>query len=165
MKIEIPPGVNDHCRIVLTQMGHAGKNGGSQGDLIAEIRVAKHPYFERRGDDLHLELPLAVWEAALGAEVEIPTLDGAIRLKIPAGVQPGDRIRIENRGVPFLHGGGRGDQIVALRVQIPRRMDEKSKKLMDGLRRHDRGNPRQLCRWPKRPGKSNSWRFPRGSHP
>ena len=150
VRLQIPPGASDHCRVILTGMGHTGKNGGPKGDLVAEIRVEKHPYFERRGDDLHLELPLAIWEAALGTEVEVPTLDGALRVKIPAGVQPGDPIRLVGRGVPFLHGGGRGDQILALRIQIPRKMDEKSRKMMEGLRRHSQADVRQRCRWPKR---------------
>jgi molecular chaperone DnaJ len=157
--LQIPPGVSDHCRMVLTHMGHTGKNGGPKGDLVAEIRVEKHPYFERKGDDLYLELPLAFWEAALGTEIEIPTLDGALWVKIPAGVQPGDHIRIAGRGVPFLHGDGRGDQILALRIQIPRKMDEKSKKIMEGLRRHSQADPRRHCPWPRRSEEDDSWGF------
>ena len=148
VRLEIPPGVNDRCRMVLTRMGHAGKNGGAKGDLVAEIRVEKHPYFERKGDDLYLNLPLAIWEAALGTEIEVPTLDGALRVKIPAGVQPGDQIRMAGRGVPFLHGGGRGDQILALKIQIPRKMDEKSRKIMEGLRRQNKANPGRHSLWP-----------------
>jgi molecular chaperone DnaJ len=161
IRIQIPPGVSDHCRLVLTHKGHTGKNGGQKGDLVAEIRVAKHPYFERKGDDLHLEVLLAVWEAALGAEIEVPTLDGGLRVKIPAGVQPGDHIRIAGRGVPFLHGGGRGDQILVLRIQIPRKMDEKSKKIMEGLRKHSQADPRRHGPWPGRSKEGDS----RGSSP
>jgi molecular chaperone DnaJ len=155
VRLQIPPGVSDHCRVVLTRMGHAGKNGGPRGDLVVAIRVEKHPYFERRGDDLYLELPLAIWEAALGTEIEVLTLDGALRVKIPAGVQPGDHIRLAGRGVPFLHGGGRGDQILALRIQIPRKMDEKFRKMMEGLRRHGQAGAGRHGRWPGRSGKED----------
>jgi molecular chaperone DnaJ len=152
--------VSDHCRLVLTHKGHTGKNGGPKGDLVAEIRVEKHPYFERKGDDLHLEVLLAVWEAALGTEIEVPTLDGGLRVKIPAGVQPGDHIRIAGRGVPFLHGGGRGDQILALKIQIPRKMDEKSKKIMEGLRRQNKANPGRHSLWPGSAEGENSRGWP-----
>jgi len=141
--------------------GPHGKERRAERDLVAEIRVAKHPYFERKGDDLHLEVLLAVWEAALGAEIEVPTLDGGLRVKIPAGVQPGDHIRIAGRGVPFLHGGGRGDQILVLRIQIPRKMDEKSKKIMEGLRKHSQADPRRHGPWPGRSKEGDS----RGSSP
>ncbi len=147
VRLEIPPGVKDHCRVVLPRMGHTGKNGGAKGDLVAEIRVEKHPYFERKGDDLCLDLPLAVWEAALGVEIEVPTLEGRLRVKIPAGVQPGDQIRIAGQGVPFLHGGGRGDQVLTLKIQIPRKMDEKSRKMMEGLRKQTQADPRRHCPW------------------
>lgn len=134
--IRVPPGVDDHCRLYFSRMGHEGKRGGPRGDLIAEVRVKKHPILERRGGDLYLELPLAMWEAALGTEVEVPTLEGKVRVNIPAGTQCGEEVRVPQEGVPLLGGSGRGDLVISPRILVPRKVDKKSRNLLEELRRH-----------------------------
>jgi molecular chaperone DnaJ len=151
--LHIPPGVNDHCRLYLAQLGHVGKSGGLRGDLALEMRVKPHPRFERKGDDLYAGLSLAIWEAALGTEVEVLTLDGTARVKIPAGVQSGDQIRIPKRGMPFLQGGGRGDQILCLKIQVPREVDGKSKKILVELERRNSFVARRKRDWTGRKGR------------
>jgi len=151
--VQIPPGVNDHCRLYLPRLGHAGRAAGLKGDLVAEIRVKPHPHFERKGDDLYSGLSLAIWEAALGTEVEVSTLDGTARVKIPAGVQSGDQIRIPKRGIPFLQGGGRGDQILRLKIQVPREMDGKSRKILEELERRSSAVSGRKRDWTGRSGK------------
>ncbi len=151
--IQIPPGVNDHCRFYFPQLGHAGRPAGLKGDLVAEIRVKPHPHFERKGDDLYAGLSLAIWEAALGTEVEVRTLEGTARVKIPAGVQAGDQIRIPKRGIPFLQGGGRGDQILRLKIQVPREVDGKSRKILEELERRSSAVSRRKRDWTGRSGK------------
>jgi molecular chaperone DnaJ len=150
--VQIPPGVNDHCRLYLLHLGHAGKAAGPNGDLVAEIRVKPHPLFERKGDDLYAGLPLAIWEAALGTEVEVPTLEGMARVKIPAGVQSGDQVRIPRRGIPFLQGEGRGNLILRLKIQVPREVDEKSKKILEELERRGSSVSRWKRDWTGRSG-------------
>jgi molecular chaperone DnaJ len=145
--IEIPPGVDDGCRIYLTGMGQVGNSGGPTGDLGVTIRVQEHPYFLRRGDDLHLTVPLAVWEAALGAEVEVPTLDGPVTLAIPQGTQSRDRLRLAGKGVPHFHGGGRGDQVISLEIVLPQGLNDRSKDVLGELKRLNPEDPRQGCGW------------------
>lgn len=147
ISLPIPPGINDGCRIYLKGMGEAGKNGGSPGDLVALIEVEKHPHFRRRGDDLVLEVPLAFWEATLGAEVPIPTLEGAETVKIPPGVQDGERLLLCGKGAPSFHGEKRGNQVMILRVVTPQDLDERSKALLQELKRRNPQNPRQGCQW------------------
>jgi len=151
--VQIPPGVNDHCRLYLTQRGHAGRGAGLKGDLVAEIRVRPHPHFERKGDDLYAGLSLAIWEAVRGTEVEVRTLEGTARVKIPAGVQSGEEIRIPKRGIPSLQGGGRGDQILRLKVQVPRDADGKSIKILEELERRCTAVSRRKRDWTGRSGR------------
>lgn len=150
--VQIPPGVSDRCRLYLSRLGHAGKAAGPNGDLVAEIRVRPHPLFERKGDDLYAGLPLAIWEATLGTEVEVPTLEGMARVKIPAGVQSGDQVRIPKLGIPFLQGEGRGDLILRLKIQVPREVDEKSKKILEELERRSSSVSRWKRDWTGRSG-------------
>jgi molecular chaperone DnaJ len=129
-------------------MGHMGQNGGPRGDLIAEVRVQEHPYFQRKGDDLYIEIPLTIWEATLGAEVEVPTLDGGMKVRVPPGVQPEDQLHFPGQGVPFLQGGGRGDQVLTFKMTVPREMDDRTKKILEELKKRNPANPRQGCGWP-----------------
>lgn len=123
LTIKIPPGVDDGTQIRLTGEGESGQRGGPPGNLYVVLDVQPHPYFHRRNDDIHLELVINVAQAALGDEVEIPTLDGQEGMKIPAGTQTGDTIRLRGRGVPRLRRDGtttgRGDQLVTIQVRIP----------------------------------------------
>lgn len=147
ISLPIPPGVNDRCRLYLPGMGHRGRYGGPGGDLIVEIQVGKHPYFKRKGDDLYTEVPLTIWEATLGAEVEIPTLNGQMKVRVPPGVQPEDQMRFPGQGIPFLQGGGRGDQVLTFKMTVPRQIDDRSKKMLKELKQRNPDNPRQGCGW------------------
>ena len=135
--VSIPPGTPDGARLRIADKGHAGRNGGRTGDLYVVIHVAPHPLFRREGDDLHLEVPVAVHEAVLGARFEVPSLDGPFRLTVPPGTQSGRTFRISGRGVP-THSGERGDLIVHVRLVLPAAVDERSQELMRefGRRNH-----------------------------
>jgi molecular chaperone DnaJ len=102
--VSVPPGIEDGARVAVPGRGHAAPGGGPAGDLYVVVRVADHPYFRREGRDLHLTLPVAVHEAALGGRVSVPTIDKPVRLRIPRGTPSGRRFRIRGRGVPSVHG-------------------------------------------------------------
>jgi molecular chaperone DnaJ len=128
--IRIAAGVADGERIRIAGKGHAGTRGGAPGDLYLTVQVAPHPWLRRDGDDLHIVVPVAVHEAALGARFEIPTFDGPVRLRVPPGTQSGQRLRLRERGVPSRRDGRRGDLIVELRVVLPSVIDERTKALL-----------------------------------
>jgi len=153
VSIQVPPGVGDRCRLYLSRMGHEGRRGGPSGDLVAEVRVRKHALWERRGDDLYLDLPLSIWEAALGSEVEVGTPEGKVKVRIPAGIQCGDGIRVPKKGVPSLGGLGRGDLVVSPRIWVPRKVDEKSRELLEQLGRHLSADPTNRGDRPGKPGR------------
>jgi len=158
--LRIPPGADDGCRIYLMGMGPRGKNGRANGDLIAEVRVEKHPYFQRKGEDLYIEVPITVWEAILGTEVEVPTLKGSRKVKVAPGLQPGDQYRLPGQGFPSFDGASRGDQVIVFRVVIPGQVDEGLKKILRELKGRNSENPRQRWGWflkswrSKKPGPS-----------
>ena len=129
ISMAVPPGTADGTRLRIAEKGHAGRQGGRTGDLYVLVRVAPHPLFRREGDDLHLELPVAVHEAVLGARVGVPSLDGPFRLTIPPGTQSGRQFRIGGRGVPTMD-GSRGDLVVQVRLVLPETVDERSQELM-----------------------------------
>jgi molecular chaperone DnaJ len=129
ISIQVPAGLADGARVRVPGKGHAGRNGGEAGDLYVTIRVEPHPLFRREGDDLHLVVPIAVHEAALGAKVEVPSLEGHARLRVPPGTQSGQRFRLRERGVPSRN-GRRGDLVVEVRLVLPRVLDERSKELL-----------------------------------
>ena len=131
----LPAGVSDGARIRVPGKGSIGGRGGPIGDLYVTVGVDSHPLFRREGDDLHLVVPVAVHEAALGARVEVPTVDGVARLRIPPGTQSGQRFRLGGRGAPSARGGQPGDLMVEVRIVLPRVLDERSKDLMRELRR------------------------------
>jgi molecular chaperone DnaJ len=131
LSIDIPPGLADEARIRVPGKGHVGRNGGEPGDLYIAVHVRPHPLFERDGDDLHLTVPIAIHEAALGAKIEVPSLDGPARLRVPPGTQSGQRFRLRERGVPSQRRDGRrGDLVVEVRLVLPRMLDERSKELL-----------------------------------
>ena len=147
VRLQVPPGANDHCRIFLKGRGQPGRNSGLSGDLITTIRVAPHPYFKRKGDDLHLIVPLSFWEAALGGEIEVPTLEGMARAPILPGVQDGEQLRLAERGAPFFYGTGRGDLVMEVKIIIPHNLGDRSKEILGELQRLNPQNPREECRW------------------
>ncbi|MCL0091464.1 molecular chaperone DnaJ [Dehalococcoidales bacterium] len=131
--VKIPAGVDNGSQICLRGEGQAGTRGGSPGDLYVTLTVEQHPFFLRDGDNILYELPINIAQAALGAEVEVPTLDGNIKLKIPAGSQTGNVFRLKGRGIPHLHKSGRGDLLVTLFVVIPEKLTEKQRQLLKEL--------------------------------
>ncbi len=140
----IKPGTRDGQRIRLQGKGNAGVNGGPAGDLFLIVRTGAHRLFHRVGDDIHLSVPVTVAEAALGAKVDVPTIDGRAQLKIPPGTQSGQKLRMRERGVESAqHPGQRGDQIVTVEVVVPHLQDERSREIMRELGRLNPQDPRQ----------------------
>ena len=131
--VKIPAGVDDDSQIRLRGEGHAGIRGGSSGDLYITLAVEQHKFFQRDGDDILYELPINFAQAALGAEIEVPTLEGKTKLKIPAGSQTGEVFRLKNKGFPHLNRRGRGDQLVTLHVVTPESLTTKQRKLFQEL--------------------------------
>ena len=128
--IQVPAGVADGARMRVPGKGNAGRRGGPSGDLYITAKVSDHRLFEREGDDLHVQVPIAVQEAALGAKIEIPTIDGSAPLRIPAGTQSGQRFRLRGRGAPHPRTGKRGDLVIEVRLVLPSLKDERSKELL-----------------------------------
>jgi molecular chaperone DnaJ len=121
LNVHIPPGVDTGSRVRVAGKGGAGEGGASAGDLFIRVKVRPHPLLERRGDDLYMDLPVTVSEAMLGASIEVPTPDGAVRVKVPSGSQTGRHLRVKSRGVPRLRGGERGDFYLKVVVHVPDR--------------------------------------------
>lgn len=131
LDVSVPPGVAHGAVLRLEGLGHSGQYGGGAGDVYVTVAVKPHALYRRDGDDLHVEVPVAVHEAALGTRVTLPMLDGApVRLKVPPGTQSGQRFRLRDRGLPASRGGGRGDLVAEVRVMLPRVLDERSKELL-----------------------------------
>jgi molecular chaperone DnaJ len=130
LAINVPAGLADGARIRVPGKGHAGRNGGETGDLYIAVHVRPHPLFRREGDDVHVIVPVAVHEAALGAKFNIPAPDGAVRLRVPPGTQSGQRFRLRERGIASPRDGRRGDLVVEVRVVLPKLLDERSKELL-----------------------------------
>jgi molecular chaperone DnaJ len=128
--VRIPAGIASGGRVKVPGRGHAGRRGGRPGDLMVAVEVAPHPSFERHGDDLHVTVPIAIHEAALGARIEVPAIDGSATLKVPAGTQTGQRFRLRGRGVPSPRDGRPGDLVVEVRLVLPAVIDERSKELL-----------------------------------
>ncbi|MFC2005709.1 molecular chaperone DnaJ [Chloroflexota bacterium] len=131
--VKIPAGVENSSRIRLSGEGDAGVRGGLPGNLYINLSVKKHEFFTRDGDDILYELPINFAQAALSAEIEVPSLDGNVKLKIHAGSQAGEVFRLKNRGIPHLHGRGRGDQLVKLLIVTPETLTKKQRKLFEEL--------------------------------
>jgi molecular chaperone DnaJ len=130
LSVRIPPAVTDGARVRIAAKGHAGVRGGAPGDLLIDVSVAEHPVFRREGDDLHMIVPIAVHEAALGAKVDIETPGGAVRLRVPPGTQSGQRFHLRDRGFPSRNGAQKGDLVVEVRMKLPKVLDERSKELL-----------------------------------
>ena len=131
--ITIPAGVDSGTQMRMAGEGQPGINGGPNGNLYIVINVKKHKFFRRRNNDILLDLNINVAQATLGAEVDVPTVDGPAKLKIPAGTQPGKVLRMRNKGVPYLKNNGRGDQLVVVNVEIPKRLNDEQRELFENL--------------------------------
>ena len=140
-QVRIPPGVTEGQRLRITGRGEGGVGGAAAGDLFLRVRLAKHPDFEVEGDNLIHEVGLAPWEAVLGAQVRVPTLEGPLNIKVPPGTQTGQRLRVRGRGLP-QRGGTRGDLLVGVRIEVPKEVNEKERALWEQLARDSSYNPR-----------------------
>jgi len=130
IEVNIPAGIDDGQTISLRGQGNAGVNGGEPGDLYVTVNVAHHPFFTREGNAVLYEMPISIVQAALGAEVEVPTLDGKVKYSIPEGTQTGTVFRLRGKGIPNLRGGGRGDQYVTVKVEVPTNLTGEQKDLL-----------------------------------
>jgi molecular chaperone DnaJ len=144
LEVRIKAGTRDGQRIRVPGKGNAGAHAGTPGDLYVIIRIEPHPIFRRDGDDIYLTVPVTVSEAALGAKIEVPTIDGRALLKIPPGTQPGQKLRLREKGVPSAtKEGARGDEIVEITFTIPMPRDERTKELLRELARLNPEDPRE----------------------
>ena len=133
LNVKIPPGVEDGTRIRYAGEGDAGRSAGPRGDLYVVLAIRPHDFFERDGHDLRCVIPISFPQAALGAEIEIPGIDGPVNLKIPEGTQSGREVRVRGRGVPYLNDKGHGDLVVKVLVQIPRKLTRTQRELVGKL--------------------------------
>jgi curved DNA-binding protein len=144
-QVNVPPGVRDGQRIRLAGEGGSGSGGGPSGDLFLRVRLRPHPRFHLEGRDLHADVRVAPWEAALGATVEVPTLEGSASMKVPAGSSSGRRLRLRGQGYPGP-GKERGDLYVAVRIVVPERLDDEESKLFEQLAATSKFQPRKGSR-------------------
>lgn len=135
IKVKIPAGVENSSRLRVAHEGEAGMRGGPPGDLYVYIFVKAHKLFTREGDEVICEVPISFVQAALGDEIEVPTLDGKVKLRIPEGTQPGAVFRIKEKGIPHLRGHGRGDQHVRVKVVIPKKLTDRQRELLGDFSR------------------------------
>lgn len=130
VSVKVPAGIDDGQVISLRGQGNAGANGGPAGDLRIEVNVEPHELFEREDNSVLLEMPISFTQAALGATIEVPTLDGKVKYDLPEGTQSGTVFRLRSKGIPFLRGAGRGDQFVTVTVQTPKGLSSEQKELL-----------------------------------
>lgn len=141
--MRIPAGVRDGARIKVTGRGESAGQGSTPGDLFVRVRVRPHPVFGRKGSDLTLEVPVTFAEAALGANVEVPTLNGPVSLKVPAGTQSGKTFRLRGKGAPRAGRSGSGDLMVTVRVDVPSKLSREEKDLLRRLQEVQQDSPRR----------------------
>jgi len=141
--VRIPPGVDTGSRVRVPGKGNAGPRGGPPGDLFIVTDVESHPLFERKGDNIYVKVPVTITEAALGAKVEVPTIDGPATIKIPPGTQSGQKLRLRGKGAPSLRGNIHGDQFVEVQVVVPRVADERTKEILRELAHLNPEDPRR----------------------
>jgi DnaJ-class molecular chaperone len=143
ISVKVPAGVDTGSRIRVAGKGNNGMYGGQPGDLYIVTNVGSHPYFKRKGDNIYCTIPITVPEAALGAKIEVPTIEGKARLKIPPGTQSGQQFRLREKGAPSLRGGGlRGDQYVEVKIVLPKVISEETKELLNEYSKKNTENPR-----------------------
>jgi molecular chaperone DnaJ len=130
INLKVPPGVDTGTRLRVSGEGELGSHGGPPGDLYVVINVEPHPFFKRKDNDLHCEVPISFVQATLGGEVEVPTMDGTERIKIPSGTPSGRVFHLRGKGVPRLGGYGRGDQFVTVFIDVPKKLTQRQKELL-----------------------------------
>ena len=131
LTVKVPPGVEDGMRLVLRGEGNSGMQGGGSGDLYVHIRVEAHSFFARKGDDIFCSIPVSMPQAAIGTKIMIPTLEGSEEVAIKEGIDSGDEIRLKKKGLPNVHSGKRGDQIVKVIVSTPKKLSKKQRQLLE----------------------------------
>ncbi|MFZ9888799.1 MAG: DnaJ C-terminal domain-containing protein, partial [Myxococcota bacterium] len=131
ISVKVPAGVDEGTRLRFVGEGEAGRLGGPRGDLYVVLGIAAHPLFERQGEHVFCEVPISFPQAALGCSLDVPTLEGRVAMKIPPGTQPGTLLRLRGKGIPHLRGGGRGDQLVKMRLEVPRSLNEEQTHLLE----------------------------------
>ena len=134
--VKIPAGVETGMQVRLTGEGDSSPDGGPSGNLYLTMNVEPHPFFKREGDDLLYDLPVSFPQAALGADLEVPSLNGVETVKIPAGTQPATVFRIRGKGIPHVNGGRKGDLLVSVKLEVPTSIDSQQRKLLEELARH-----------------------------
>ncbi|MFQ5967249.1 MAG: molecular chaperone DnaJ [Acidimicrobiia bacterium] len=145
VKVKIPAGVKNGATVRVPGKGTPGRNGGPAGDLLVRVRVAKHPVFSRRGNDLTIKVPITFTEAALGATIEVPTLDGPVNVKVPAGTRSGKTFRVRGKGVP--NRGRGGSLLVTVEVVVPAKLPKEARKILADFRsEYEKENPRDHLR-------------------
>ena len=144
IKVKIPAGVDDGSRLKLRGEGEAGAHGGPAGDLYVGLHVAPHPLFQREGPHVVCELPITMVQAALGGQVDVPTLKGVVKMTVPAGTQTGRLFRLKGKGVPDLRSGVRGDQVVRVVVETPTNLSRKQKDLLKRFEAANEGTGESL---------------------
>lgn len=132
-KVRVPAGIDDGQTLRVRGEGCAGANGGERGDLMVSVSVRKHPVFTRQGQSVYCEMPISFTQAACGAEVEVPTLDGKVRYTITEGTQTGTTFRLKGKGIPYVNGRGRGDEYVTVVVETPTKLSREQKRLLEQL--------------------------------
>ncbi len=132
-EVNVPAGIDDGQIFTMRGMGNRGVNGGPSGDLRIGVNVRPHPFFEREGLNVWCEVKISFAQAALGDEIQVSTLDGKVKCTIPAGTQPGDVIKLRDRGIPNVHGRGKGDQLIKIIVEIPKKLTQRQKELIKQL--------------------------------
>jgi len=135
LSLKIPPGVETGTRLKLSGEGDTGSQGGAPGDLYVVIAVKDHPLFQREGQEVICDVPISFVQATLGCELEVPTLDGKVKLKIPAGTQTGKVFKLAGKGIPHLQGYGRGDHLVVARLETPTRLTPRQRELLEEFAR------------------------------
>lgn len=141
--VKIPAGAKTGTRVRLKGKGEPGRDGGPPGDVYVVVDVESSPLFERRGSDLVLEVPVTYAEAALGSNVQIPTPDGPVALKIPSGTETGKLLRVKGRGAPHLKGSGRGDLLARVKVTVPKKLTKAEKEALEDYSKVSKENPRE----------------------
>ncbi|NNM06477.1 MAG: molecular chaperone DnaJ, partial [Gemmatimonadetes bacterium] len=137
LDVEVPPGVSSENFLTLRGQGSAGPRGGPKGDIIVLLEVQDDARFKRDGENLLYELPITFTQAALGDQVEVPTVDGTVRLTVPPGIQSGEVLRMRGQGLPGLHGRGKGDQLVRVRIWTPQKLSKDQERILQELRQEE----------------------------
>jgi len=147
LNVKVPPGIDDGNQLILRRQGEDGKFGGPPGDLYVNVRVKHHPFLIRRGKDLIYEAAINFAQAALGTEIKVPSLTGEKVLKVPAGTQSGEILRMKGEGIPSRY--GRGDQLVHISVQIPRKITRRQREIIEQLGTEMKTETRRAWWWRK----------------